>query len=503
MNPQLILIKSIAALYLRNKCEEVHDDTIEMVSMVAEKFTGKAGSNVDSEESNVIEGLVATIDSLVATTTGLSALDIKQTLKIQTRGELDINDFVGPYLIESEFEEDYRKLYIVLVNELRGYTRDSKLKLEMYGLKRELDFDVKPGGVGAWLEKASEVIGTYRESAVSGHARGVIASVDFSDVESVRNALSLGDDLVNGRFVLKTGWQFFNDATGVEGCVRGQTYLYNALSHNGKSYIGTNLMHQISTLNAPAMMDETKKPAIVVFSTEDTMYKYFKGLFRTIEERRLGRPLTSSDPQDSEAVTRVLLAEFEMRGYTFIFKHVDSSFSRHGLFDETDNLRREGYEIHLLLVDYFEMFDRSASALREEDAIQKDFNYIKSKYRHEHTACLLPHQASTDVQYMKSDGVERLAAKMAEGGFFKGCRGLHREADFMFSINKVIGADGCTYFEFGFGKNKINDCVSEKHKYAIRKVEEWGGIWLDYNTENMTMQSIDTGMNEEMSSTVF
>lgn len=504
MNPQLLLIKCIAALYLRSKCKEENDDVIEMTTAIAEQFTGKSNTNADSDSGNILDGLIDTLEGLACEKDDLVALDIKQTIKIQTKGELDVEDFVSPYLIETEDAEEYRRLYTSVTRDIRSHERESRLKKDIYNLKRELDFEVRPGETYRWIDKASELLAEHRGVETNGHARGVITAVSFEDIDSVRAVIDQGNDLVNGRFVLKTGWRFFNDATGVQGGVRGQTYLYNALSHNGKSYVGSNLIHQFATLNVPAMLDENKKPAIVVVSTEDTLFKYFYGLYKTIMERRLGRPFESTDPKDSESITKVLYEEFESQGYTFHFRHVDSSFNRQGLFEETDKIRAEGYEIHALLVDYFEMFDRSGSTLREEEAIQKDYNHIKSKYRHEHTLVLLPHQASTDVQYMKSDGVERLAAKMAEGGFFKGCRGLHREADFMFSVNKVVGADGCVYFEFGFGKNKINDTVAEVHKYAVRKVEAYGGIWLDYNlAESLTLRCVDTGMSEEMSTTIF
>lgn len=320
----------------------------------------------------------------------------------------------------------------------------------------------------------------------------IISEVDFSKTEEIATVLTTVKKEADGDAIIKTPWQALNRMLR-GGLRRGQLMTVSALQHNNKSGLTLGILCGAALYNNPLeqMIDVNKKPMILLISAEDEMPKLIGSLYVLLKENLDNERTTDKNIAVINEVeaAKYISEKLSINGYYFKALRVNpSEWTYLDIFDYINKQESEGYEIHLLNIDYLNMFPKTGCRGDGEPArIQNLFQVVRNFISSKKISTITPHQLSGDAMELFRQGKSRdLVNLVAGGNYYADCRGISREVDCELFIH-IVNENGRFYQAIRRGKHRIIGKTPEKDLYTILPFEEVGALRFDVDKQDTSV----------------
>lgn len=310
-----------------------------------------------------------------------------------------------------------------------------------------------------------------------------ISSVNFALADSVKAAYDEMNMSMSPDGIIKFPFQEMNKMMGVQaGARRGELGLVNALPGNNKS--GTILDMFIGTciFNDPFLFDPTKKPLVLLYSTEDDIPVIMQKIYVILKQMENGIAV-SAKGRDTEEMSAYVMEKLRARGWEAeIHRIVGSKFTYAKYIQHLERYKGKGYEVAASFIDYPSMFskDGCASASTGDD-VQDLFKRIREYTNPTKILQVMAHQLSTQAKEEKRVNPSKFIRDMPGGGYYQGCKKLDTEVDWEIYVNKQVVNDG-SYLEYVWGKHRgVVEPTPEKHKYFVMRFNDYPMYGVPYD----------------------
>jgi hypothetical protein len=315
----------------------------------------------------------------------------------------------------------------------------------------------------------------------------IVSQVDLKDKEGIKKNFKAARELNNDNGIMRTGWQGFNRMLQ-GGFRRGETWVLGALQHNAKTLVSLTLFKQIALYNKPFMLNPNKKPLLLRISFEDPLTLNLPYLYRNIYENETGQPVQLDGLSDDE-IAEYVMQKLGVNGYEIKLLHVNPSlWTYRDICNMVLELEAEGYEIHMLMLDYLGMIPTTGciqtgpTGSDKRDLFRRMRNFCSAKK----ITLVTPHQLSTEAKMLIRQGMDAdFVKEVANKGYYDGCRTIDQEVDGEIYFHKVL-EDGKAWLTFQRGKHRLIKQTAEADKYMCLQFHEVGDLRDDYGKEEST-----------------
>lgn len=481
-SPFLTLLRCITVLYLVNKIKYKRDDLPTIIRDTLKRIDPPKSMMGDASRGEAVENLKD------------MAAWMLQTLEEEEFDRSDVITRIRLYLqsvpsliqevdimLPMEINEDHvRKRIKTIISELR-YDLNSLEIRESIRLA-----NIKINSVN---EDSDEVLRILTESlekhknAISvGVHKSLVGKLDMSDPTELITVMESAKESVSTEGVMRTGFVGLNRAVGVGGLMRGVLINIGALTHNYKTGMLNDLFRQIPLYNKPWMWDENKKPAIVRISFENKLEQDLPIIYRSLYEQEFNEQIDIRDVDPAKAATYIK-ERLSVNGYhTFMECYDPNNFNVSDLLDLINGYEAEGYEIHLLVIDYLELIVK-LNGQRGDEVINAAFQTVRNHCFPRGITVVTGHQLSTEAQNILRDGANNFTQRMVGGGYYRNTKSLATKLDLEIICHIVEGPDGAKYLSVSRGKHRGGERTPFKHLHFAYKFQEIGGLVDDVNKE--------------------
>lgn len=495
MDIKHFLVKAITLLYQEGQLSQLghsKSSTVKPLIVDALQFIKlPEGEDSDGIERNVLVNLRTTLQYIMQLADGSSAeqIDLLQRLKLNLRGDDSTYAALATSIIQ--YTEDQVETLRRSINngkrEIRSYVSKEKAREILRKASHKLAFrsneiEDLEGFVKGTMAELGEIDTGGADTKTDP---AFISSVDFSNRESVRKAFSEMKAVLSTKGVIKTPFKAMNRMFGEnEGIRRGETHLWNALPHNYKSGLLTDIFVGGCLFNDPFLFDESKKPAMVLLSTEDDISIIMKKLYVILKQRETEytAAIIAKEVPEEDA-TDYVISQLKARGWeVFIHRVRPSLFSVHKYISTMEQYKADGYEVALVVADYLAMFNKSGRrAENKGDDIQDLFRATREYNAAELIAFVTAHQLSTDAKREKRVNPTGFLQQLPGKGYYEGCSKIDTEVDFEGYTNKQTVVNG-SFQEFLWGKHR-GIVADESSKYFVLRYLDAPLYGLQYDVD--------------------
>ncbi len=319
----------------------------------------------------------------------------------------------------------------------------------------------------------------YQLDAVSKDP-AIVDEIDLSNTNQVESMFQRVQEQNTGATILRTGWQGLNRMLD-GGFRRGEEIVLGALQHNYKTGMSLSCFKHIALYNAPQMIDPTRKPLLVRISFEDSALDNFQFLYQSLMENETGQACIT-DGVTPEEMTRYVQEKLGVNGYHIKILRVDPS---QWTYKDITNLvlqyESEGYEIHVLMLDYLAMVPTTGCIQTTIGSDIRDmFRRMRNFTAPRGITLFTPHQLSSDAKRLIREGRGDFVKEINGKGYYDGCQRLDQEVDVEIYQHIEI-VNGKSYLTMQRGKHRKTKQTPIKDRYCVLPFEDIGGIRDDIN----------------------
>lgn len=480
MNNNELLVKSITLLYLESIIKPSDNssnliktiiDTIKVPEVtVALNHERDITINLKNVIYRMIEDVKEKID--------YNKEELLQTLKLNCK-EDNLCYLSLENVINKEYSiEEIRKSVNVIKKYFRQFFNTNEIKNSIKKLNTDVLYNNDNKDISqittAVLEQTEKL-----QNLCKNNYKEEDKLLDLSD----HNAVS---DLIeeeinkngNGEMVLKTGWKGLNRMLG-GGFTRGHSIVIGALPHSNKTGFSLSLFRQIAIHNKPFLINKEKKPLLIRITLEDSLSKNLNFLYNLCYENNTGLKTDFKNVSKKESGGYVK-DNLQINGYHVKMAWLESGkIAYNTIIDICEKYINEGYEIHLLMIDYLHLIPKHGC---EKGAMGDDIKDLFKRIRDYAAPRLItfitPHQLSPDAKRIKRDGFGDFVKRIAGGGYYQGCSSLDNDVDTELFID-IEKLDGKAYQTIQLGKRRSISITPEKDRYVVLPFPEDGRPILD------------------------
>lgn len=369
-----------------------------------------------------------------------------------------------------------------------------KFMSELKPLMTQIYYNNEGSPMSEQLESLRIALDGYQSKIKIGEATGleaanIVAGFRSDDADSISNIWLKSQEMTSTDSVLRTGYVGLNKMLGPqEGMFRGDTIVVGALQHEYKSGMVLDVVMDVARNNSPYFFNEPKpgmvqKGAILHISLENSQTDDLMRMYRRIYIQENGTApdidvLTTMDPAEAAQKIMHYLGE---TGFTYVYYRMNPS--EVGYMDVQQkvlDLELEGFEVHLLAIDYLSMLDlKGIPKMDGGTAYQELFRRMRNFCSEKNITLLTPHQLSVDATQLVRDGsewdfVERVAGK----SYWSRSKQIDREVDVEIVqklIRKKTKEGTVTYITVGIGKNRrVHNIQADDRTFAMEFKGELG-----------------------------
>lgn len=511
MEPKLLLVKLITLLYKENflsnstNSAELAREVIQTIKLP------EAGVDFDRSRDTTV--------SLRNTVTWMAEQRSDEKFDTPTllqRIRVNVGEDEGLYVaIEqgfngSEDETQLKKEIVLLRRELNGFLRQTRASEIIKKASQKVLFNGDEIDWSTFVAELTDQLEPFASAGDGGRQEGLVDEIDMEDIDGIADLFTRATNEISLAGIIRVPWQGFERMTGDHrGLRRGETIVLGALQHNFKTGFCMGLTRGAALYNSPWMMDPNKKPLIVYISLEDDLTKAILSLYKQLKELetkqfcdiRYFETLTD-EVEKLKAITEAskYISETMIRtGYSFKmrrFNPSDYDYRKH--YDYITGLEAEGYEIHMVCIDYLNMMSKRGC---DEGPTGANIRDLWRRMRNFHSAksivLLSPHQLSTEAKMLVRQGHDDVVKEIANKGFYDGCRTLDQEVDLEVYIH-IVKVGGRSYLTLQRGKHrKAGAETPDKDKYVVIPFQEIGALVDDIHGEDTSMSKPGADMSFE------
>lgn len=502
MDPKLLLVKLVTLLYKESLLPNVPSSGDLVREIVQSIKMPDAGVDFDRSRDTMVSLRGTVLWMCESINEGFNLSSLLQRIRVNTGEDEGIYYAVEQGLPKpGSFDPDELKKEIIEIHrELRAFQNQEKATEVIKKASTTLMFN---GDTVDWRTFVADLYSQLEPFLTVSKEKpeGLIAELDVNDIEGTAEILKQAGDEISLDGILPVPWQGMRRMLGDhQGIRRGETVVLGALQHQHKSGVARGmLMAPCLYVNKPWMLDPNKKPLILHISTEDDITKNILDLYKALKENETGEFcdirawLNIEDPEHQAEMireaARYISAQMTSRGYNFkMMRFNPSELTFRGYFDLIQKLEAEGYEIHLVVLDYLAMMSKKGC---DEGPTGANIRDLWRRMRNFHTArsiaFISPHQLSTEAKALYRGGIEDFVKEIANKGYYDGCRTLDQEVDLEIYFHIVI-MNGKSYLTMQRGKHRKVNQTPQADLYTVLQFFDIGGLRHDINGADTSLK---------------
>lgn len=497
MDSKLLLVESILLLYRESQLPDQSDRSEALVSEIEANIALPEATMETSTGRDTIISLRSTLSFMLEQppTYKFNRENLLQRLRVNVGNETYLYDIIKDGTEDLDDDEQIVEACRVYRNSLYGFLSKEKIKNIIKEASGQLVF--REGNVdwSSYVPTLIEQLEPYANSMLGLDDSEKVDELDLGDINAMQNAIAEGQKEASTEGIMKTGWQGVNEMTGDHGGFRrGDCILIGALQHNFKSGFLMNIPKQIALYNTPHMLDVKKKPLILYISLENNLTDNILQLYASMRGEETGKAIDTRLVKDTEAAAYIK-DRLSVNGYHFkMLRFNGNDFTYRKLFDLMDGYIQDGYELHLVSLDYMLMMSLEGcigtnEAFMKRDLLRRIRNYTNPKKITFITAA----QLSTEAKQLVRNEVTEFVKEVANKGYYDGCKALDNEADLEITIHIEKPGDGYSYLTMMRGKHRRPPPMTpEKDKYVVYRFEPYG-LPEDINDKSLCRRSVGGG----------
>lgn len=367
MDPKLILLQSIMLLYWESRLDAKADSSATIIREIVDDLRLPDASLESDPTRDIVIGLRSAVLYLCAIE-HKEPIDrdvLIQRVKLSVKTDPDLIQIIADGLIETEDQALIRKKCVEYSKLLLEYKKEKRFKETVKGwvgsvLYSADDSNLNVKKLALDMQAALEPFSIENKRQGPMGIDGVVGMVDFMDEASVRELFESAIEETSTDGIMRTGYQAINRMFGWHGGMRrGDFIVVGAMEHNYKTGFTLNLTKHVALYNKPYMMDPKKKPMLLHVSSENALTDNLMLMYQSLRENETGEPCDAHGVDHTEA-TRYIMDRCSINGYTLHMLRVNpSEFTYQSLFSLIMEYESDGFEIHLLTIDYLNMFNKA------------------------------------------------------------------------------------------------------------------------------------------------
>lgn len=490
MDNKLLLVKSITLLYRENLLEKITENSSDLIRTVLEDIKLneiKVGLNTEQE---TLGKLKATLLEMCNNSLDhkYEKSDLLQRLRLDTINDPSLYDTlcqgIEPELQEASIKKSVINIRLSIHNHFREQKISELLRKANYEFSHQKE---KIKDTKEWL---SNLIGQLEPFQVDQRTKdpAVVSEIDLTDNDSTAKVFEQIQDNRKGTGILKTGWKGINRMLQ-GGFSRGDTVVVGALQHKFKTGFTLTLFKQIALYNKPYMINPEKKPLLVRISFEDDITTNLKFLYKSLYENETGQKV-SYDGLTSKDIAKYVEDKLSVNGYHIKLLRIDpTQYSYLQIINKMLEYEAEGYEIHLLMIDYLAMIPTTGCITTGPmgNDIRDLYRRIRNFASPRGITVISPHQLSTEAKQMIRDGRQNFVKEIAEKGYYDKCRTIDNEVDLEIYIH-IEKVNRKSYLTVQRGKHRGADIIDDRSKYIVLPFTNIGDIKDDINIDEISLE---------------
>lgn len=489
MDIKLLLVKSITLLFQESQLTEKIGSSAELVKRALDCIKLPETAASDGLERNTIVHLRTTLMWMIANAES-QAYDrnsLLQRLRVNVGDDDNLYDAFLQGLGDYENDNLRSRAISGLRRNVQGFISKERVKEILKKAAHAATF--KENDIEDWnafLSKTSSDLSSIDMGGEIAEDPAFVKSIDFQLRESVAKAFQDMEDTMSDEGMIKLPWQALNRLCGGNGIRRGEHWMFPALPHNYKSGVLVDIFIGICLFNDPFLFDKSKKPAVILYSSEDDVEIIIQKIFVILKQREHGLPVKYKEFTNDER-TDYVMQHLTARGWNVFMHRVRPSQITYRKYTaHMEEYKAKGYEICAVVCDYLGMFNREGcNNAAAGDDIQDLHRRVREYTSANRIAHITAHQLSTQAKEHSRMKPDDWIFDMPGKGYYQGCKKIDDELDGECYINKRIVANGA-FLEFLWGKHRKVGSTAEKDKYFALKFLEHPmyGIAYDVDAED-------------------
>lgn len=482
MDNKTLLVKSITLLYRESIVSDHKENSSDLVRTVLEKIKLPELNLSINKERDILHALKQLALEMCenSITHEYDKIEIMQRLRLCCH---DDNMLYESFIqgIEPDISESSLKRTIVNIRKsIHNHFRDQEVNEILRIASYEFNFKRESiKNVGDFVSNVCAKLDPFRVAAVTKDP-AIISTVNIGDTNSTKEVFEVIKSSSTGDGVLRTGLSDLNDMLQ-GGFRRGETWVIGALQHNFKTGFSLTLFKQIALYNVPKMIDPKKKPLLLRISFEDELEKNIQWLSQSLHENETGQKYIAGQDNTDDA-SNYIKQKLEVNGFSIIMMRVDpTQWTYMNICNKVIELESEGYEIHLLELDYLAMIPTTGCTVGPMGSDVRDLFRRMRNFCAPRKICLItPHQLSTEAKQLIRDGRSDFAKEIANKGYYDKCKTIDQEVDGELYIH-IEKLNRKSYLTIQRGKHRIPTLIEDEQKYIVYPFHPVGAIRDDIN----------------------
>lgn len=415
--------------------------------------------------------------------------ELLQRIRVNVGDDLNLLEAIMEGFNNVEDIDEIKKIALHTNLQLKTFIKQNEVKEIIRSYSHKVLFN--PEEVN-WDSIISDMITELEPySSISEECIGSeLEDVDFNNVESLKQMLIKATEEISTGGIMRCGIQAINRMMGDNGgFMRGESWVVGALQHNFKSGFLLTLLKGLVTYNKPLMLDEKKKPLILLITLENSITQNILWLYQSFKENETGEYCDIRNIPIDEAAAYVQ-EKFTAKGYHVKMRRFNpTEFTYRDLFSVLMNYEAEGYEIHALLIDYLNMMNKSGCV---KDTIGGDVRDIFRRLRNfcspRKILFISPAQLSSEAKNIVRSGADNFVKEIANKGYYDSCKLIDQEVDGEIYIH-IEKRNGNSFLTVQRGKHrKAGKMTPEEDLYTILPFQELGAINDDVDKRDLSMK---------------
>lgn len=497
---KLLLVKSITLLYRESLLSIKESNSADLVRTVLEQIKLPDVAITINNERDLLSGLRDTALYMCSNPidTVYEKDDLLQRLKVNCSHDDRLYDAIAQGIDKEMDEASVKRTVLTIRKFLNDSFRENEIADKIRKASNKIMFErEKIKDMRVFVQGLMSELEPYQIEA-NRKDPAIVSSVDLGDMGSMTAVCEAIHELSNETTLLRTGWQDLN--TMMQGGIRrGECITIQALQHNYKTGFSLTIFKQIAIYNVPVLDNPNKKPLLLRISFEDSLNANVQFLYQNFYENENGGKQPDIKQIDPKEMAAYVQERMQATGYHVKLMRVNpSEWTFKDIQNTVLELEANGYELHLLMLDYLPMIpttgcDQGPAGHDYRDLVRRMRNFCSSK----RIALITPWQISTDGKMQLREGRSEFVKHIAGMGYFAGSKQIDQEVDLELVIH-IEKHSGRAFLTVQRGKHRLPTIISDAEKYFVLPFPEKGSILDDLNKPKISRRKLGTSFGSEV-----